>query len=250
MRITVAADPMALGREAAGLGAEALRAVLRERERAVIIVATGASQFATLAHLVESEGIDWGRVDAFHLDEYVGLPESHPASFRRFLRERFVQRLPMAIGSFEAINGEAAEPEVECRRLGELISRRVVDVAFIGIGENAHLAFNDPPADFETRVPYHVVELDEACRRQQTGEGWFPSLDDVPRQAISMSIREILRARRIICSVPDLRKAEAVRGAVEGPLTPLCPASILREHPSVDLLLDVAAASALSGART
>lgn len=250
MRITVATDPTALGREAAGMGAEALRAVLRERQRAVIIVATGASQFATLAHLVESEGIDWGRVDAFHLDEYVGLPEAHPASFRRFLRERFLQRLPMAIGSFEAINGEASHPELECRRLGELISRRVVDIAFIGIGENAHLAFNDPPADFETHVPYHVVELDEACRRQQTGEGWFASLDDVPRRAISMSIHEILRARRIICSVPDLRKAEAVRGAVEGPLTSLCPASILREHPSVDLLLDVASASLLSGGQT
>src|SRR5207302_1110219 len=177
-----------------------------------------------------------------HLDEYVGLPITHPASFRRYLQERFVGRLPSPLRAFHAINGEG-DCEAECRRLNALIAGKTIDVAFIGIGENGHLAFNDPPADFNTDEPYIVVTLDEKCRLQQTGEGWFAGLDEVPMQAISMTIRQILKAQKIVCSVPDSRKAEAVKGALEGPVTPLVPASILQQHPATTLYLDRHSAS-------
>lgn len=244
MRVTILETPDELGREAARRGADSIRAALRDHGRATIIVATGASQFATLTHLIAESEIDWGRVDAFHLDEYLGLDADHPASFRRFLRERFVDRLPTPLGSFAAIDA-SGEPNVVCRDLARRISSRTVDVAFIGIGENGHLAFNDPPADFETTSVYHVVQLDEACRRQQLGEGWFPTLDDVPSRAISMTVPEILRARHIVCSVPDLRKARAVRDAVRGTVDPQVPASALQRHANVDLLLDLPAATLL-----
>ena len=148
----------------------------------------------------------------FHLDEYIGLPETHPASFRRYLKERFEERV-RTLKMFHYVRGENADPEGECRRLGAIIQGRRIDVACVGIGENGHLAFNDPPADFNTETPYIVVDLDEACRRQQLGEGWFPSLADVPRQAISMSIRQIMKSDAIVCTVPDRRKAAAVRAA-------------------------------------
>src|SRR4051812_43663161 len=193
---------------AAVLAATAVREAIALRGRAHVIAATGASQFEFLDGLVQTPDIDWTRTVFFHLDEYVGLPESHPASFRRYLKERVVERL--APGSFHFVDGEAADPHAECRRLGELISRHEVDVAFVGIGENGHVAFNDPPADFETHEPYIVVELDEACRRQQAGEGWFASPDDVPRRAISMTPHQIMLARRVLCIVPDARKAQAV----------------------------------------
>ena len=244
MRVTILETPDELGREAARRGADSIRAALRDHGRATIIVATGASQFATLTHLIAESEIDWGRVDAFHLDEYLGLDADHPASFRRFLRERFVDRLPTPLGSFAAIDA-SGEPNGVCRDLARRISSRTVDVAFIGIGENGHLAFNDPPADFETTAVYHVVQLDEACRRQQLGEGWFPTLDDVPSRAISMTVPEILRARHIVCSVPDLRKARAVRDAVRGTVDPQVPASALQRHANVDLLLDLPAATLL-----
>jgi len=244
MNVTVHDSVDRLGAAAAHLGGEAIRQALSRQDRATIIVATGASQFATLEHLTCVPGIDWGRVDAYHLDEYLGIDERHPASFRRFLWERFVDRLPSPIGSFEAI-GTDDDPMEECRRLERKLRQTIVDVAFIGIGENGHLAFNDPPADFSTPAAYHVVTLDEACRRQQSGEGWFATLDDVPVSAISMTIPEILRARRIVCSVPDRRKAEAVRDAIEGPIDPNCPASVLRTHAATDLLLDPPAASLL-----
>ena len=244
MNVTVHDSVDRLGAAAASLGGEAIRQSLARQDRATIIVATGASQFATLEHLTREPGIDWGRVDAYHLDEYLGIDERHPASFRRFLKERFVDRLPSPIGSFEAIDTDR-DPAEECRRLETKLRSTVVDVAFIGIGENGHLAFNDPPADFSTPAAYHVVALDEACRRQQAGEGWFATLNDVPVSAISMTIPEILRARRIICSVPDRRKATAVRDAIEGPIDPNCPASILRTHAATDLLLDLPAASLL-----
>jgi len=188
--------------------------------------------------------VDWPRVTGFHLDEYIGLPATHPASFRGYLRERLVDRAHP--GAFHYIDGEAADPHVECRRVGALIAAHDVDVAFVGIGENGHLAFNDPPADFETTEPYLVVDLDERCRRQQLGEGWFASLDDVPRRAISMSIGQILRARHVVCVVPDQRKAEAVHACVELDLSPMRPASALQAHASVTLYLDRESASLLS----
>jgi glucosamine-6-phosphate deaminase len=230
---------------AAAEGAQLIRAALAARGNARIVAATGASQFEMLDCLVREPEVDWGRVTAFHLDEYIGMPATHPASFRRYLKERLVDRLPTTIGAFHYIDGEG-DPERECARLGALIAEAAVDVAFVGIGENGHLAFNDPPADFETERPYIVAELDEACRRQQLEEGWFATLEEVPRRAISMSVRQILKARSIIGTVPDERKSVAVRGAVEGPVTPDVPASILQLHPDCRLFLDAPAAALLS----
>lgn len=249
MDVIVCRDKSDLGRRAAADGAEAIRCALESRGEVNVIVATGASQFEMLAALTASDGIDWSRVTGFHLDEYLGLPITHPASFRRYLKERFVDVVPLGAFHYvlgDGVDGEAADPQAECRRLGDLIAGHPIDVAFVGIGENGHLAFNDPPADFETDEPYLVVELDEACRRQQLGEGWFPALDDVPTRAISMSVRQILESGQIVCTVPDARKATAVRGAVEGPVTPDLPASILQRHPATKLFLDPPAASKLT----
>ncbi len=241
MNVVVCKDKAELGTKAAAQGAELIRRAIAARGRANIIVATGASQFEMLAALTTAEGIDWGKVTAFHLDEYVGLPEGHPASFCKYLKERFAEKLPVPIGEFHYVDGQA-DPQAECRRLDELIRRHPIDVAFVGIGENGHLAFNDPPADFDTDEPYIVVKLDEACRRQQLGEGWFKTLEDVPTRAISMSIRQIMASEVIVCSVPDRRKAEAVRMTLEGEITPQAPASVLRRHGNCYLYLDEASA--------
>jgi glucosamine-6-phosphate deaminase len=242
--IHIAPDPVTLGKEAGRLAAATLREALSMKGEARLVLATGASQFATLAHLVREEDIDWGKVTMFHLDEYLGLPDDHPASFRRYLRERFVERVP-PLKAIHFIQGDTPSPDNECARLNALIAEKPVDLALIGIGENGHLAFNDPPADMKTEVPYHIVDLDEACRRQQVGEGWFAGLDEVPRQAISMSVRQILKAGNLICSVPDARKADAVFCAVRGPVSASCPASSLQGHPSCDLFLDLASSSRL-----
>ncbi len=244
MNVQVYPDKQEMGAAAAAAGAALIREALAKKRDVAIVVATGASQFEMLENLVAAPNIDWERVTGFHLDEYIGLPMSHPASFRRYLKERFVDLVPLK--DFHYIDGQADPVDAECDRLNRLISATDIDVAFVGIGENAHLAFNDPPADFDTESPYLIVELDEACRRQQLGEGWFPSLDAVPRQAISMSVRQILRANAIICTVPDERKAEAVQKAVQGPVTPDVPASILQQHPLAHLYLDQTAASLLS----
>ncbi len=247
MQVNVCNNSTALGQQAAAEGAAKIRDAIRERGEATILVATGASQFETLAALVRAPDIDWARVTGFHLDEYLGLPDSHGASFRKYLKERFVDLIP--IGKFHFVNGEN-DPEAECDRLGNLIRHHQVDVAFIGIGENAHLAFNDPPADFDTQQAYLVVDLDEACRRQQHGEGWFDEFSDVPLQAISMSVSQIMKAKHIVCSVPDLRKAEAVKKTVAGPITPAAPASILKSHGSATLYLDPPAASLIDYPQT
>jgi glucosamine-6-phosphate deaminase len=234
-----------MGRLAASDGAQHIRKAIADRGHANIILATGASQFEMLSALTEEADIAWPNVSVFHLDEYVGMPVTHPASFRRYLKERFVEKLPAALAAFHFIDAED-DCSTECRRLGEVIREHPIDVAFVGIGENGHLAFNDPPADFDTRDPYLVVDLDEACRHQQHGEGWFETLDDVPRQAVSMSIRQIIDSRAIVCTVPDERKAQAVRDTVAGPVTPNVPASILQQHEQAVLYLDRAAASMLS----
>lgn len=231
-----------LGQAAARDAATIINQAISARGVAYVIAATGASQFEFLDSLVVEE-IDWAKVVFFHLDEYVGLPESHPASFRRYLKERILSRVQPR--SFHLLNGEAGDVYEECRRVGELISRETIDVAFVGIGENGHLAFNDPPADFETDEPYIVVNLDQRCRQQQVGEGWFKSLDEVPMQAISMSIRQILRSRHILCIAPDQRKAVAVKNCVELEVSPTHPASILQKHDSVTLYLDRESASLL-----
>jgi glucosamine-6-phosphate deaminase len=232
-----------MARAAADRAAVVLREAIARAGRANVVAATGASQFEFLDALTSAAGIDWARTVFFHLDEYVGLPETHPASFRRYLKERITARVHP--GTFHFIAGDAKDPAAEARRVGAVLSRHPIDVAFVGIGENGHLAFNDPPADFATEDPYLVVTLDEACRRQQLGEGWFPSLSDVPARAISMSIRQILRSGEILCIVPDERKARAVRECLELEVSPSRPASILRTHGRTTLYLDRASASLL-----
>jgi glucosamine-6-phosphate deaminase len=243
MRIRVFEDAGTMGEAAAAHAAGRLRAAIKASGRARIIAATGAAQFTFLSALTRNSRIEWQKVEMFHLDEYVGLPADHPASFRRFLQERLIQ--PSGLGTEHLLDGEA-DPETVCREVGAALQSAPVDVAFVGIGENAHLAFNDPPADFETDRPFIVVRLDEACRRQQVGEGWFTSFEEVPERAISMSVRQILAAREIIAIVPDSRKADAVRAALEGEVTPMVPASILRQHANVTLFLDRAAAARLA----
>lgn len=247
MRISVHPDKTELGRAAAREGAAAIQEAIGWRGRAVIIVATGASQFEMLDALVQ-EPLDWSKVTVFHLDEYVGLPSAHPASFRRYIQERFVSRLP-ALAEFIPVLGDASDCAVEVARLNTRIAREQVDVCFAGIGENCHLAFNDPPADFDTDAAYLVVKLDEACRAQQMGEGWFPELADVPETAISMSVRQIMKSAMLVLAVPDRRKAQAVSDAVEGPITNLHPASIVQAHANCSLHLDKSSASLLKSVR-
>jgi glucosamine-6-phosphate deaminase len=181
----------------------------------------------------------------FHLDEYVGLPDTHNASFRKYLKERFVNKVGILKDVF-FIDGDKPDPYSECRNLNEIISNFPIDIAFVGIGENGHLAFNDPPADFEVEDPYLVVDLDEKCRKQQLGEGWFSSLEEVPARAISMSIKQIMKSKRIICTVPDQRKAEAVKNCLENEVANLFPASILQKHPNCSIYLDRESSSLLS----
>jgi glucosamine-6-phosphate deaminase len=244
MQLVVSDTKADLGRRAARDGAALIRQALADRGSANVIVATGASQFEMLGELVKADGIAWDKITFFHLDEYVGIPITHPASFRLYLWQRFVSKLPLPPRDFHYIDG-TGNPAAEAKRVGDIIRRHPIDVAFVGVGENAHLAFNDPPADFDTDEPYLVVELDEACRKQQMGEGWFPTLADVPRQAISMSCRQIMKSRAIVVSVPDRRKAKAVAGAVDGPVTPQVPSSILQRHERTTIYLDRESASLL-----
>jgi len=245
MKIVVNETKQEMGHVAAVQAADILRKALSEQETITIVVATGMSQFEMLAELVMQPGIEWNRVEIFHLDEYIGMPDTHPASFRKYLRERLLERLPVPPLVFHGINAET-DAEGEVRRMNALLSTRDVVVAFVGIGENGHLAFNDPPADFDTTDPYIFVDLDEDCRRQQFGEGWFPTLEDVPKRAISMSIQQVLTAREIICCVPDSRKAKAVQRTIEGSVTNLAPASIMQRHPATTVYLDKASAALLT----
>jgi len=245
MQIHVHPDRKSNGIAAAKKGARLIRQAIESSGRANLIVATGASQFEMLEQLITEPDIAWEKVTGFHLDEYVGRPITHPASFRKYLWERFVSRLSRPLAAFHYCAGDAIDTAAECSRLGGLIRNHPIDLAFVGIGENGHLAFNDPPADFDTEAPYLVVTLDEACRRQQLGEGWFPTIDDVPTQAISMSCQQIMKSKAIIVTCPDLRKADAVKSTLEGPITNMAPASILRQHEQCLLYLDNASASKL-----
>ena len=244
MEIRVFDTKQELGRAAAERAAAAIGEAIGRAGGARVIAATGASQFEFLDALTATPGVGWAQVEMFHLDEYVGLPDTHPASFRRYLRERIVERVKPRV--FHFLAGDAPDAAGECRRVGALVARAPVDVAFVGIGENGHLAFNDPPADFETEEPYLVVDLDLRCRQQQMGEGWFATIDDVPKQAISMSVRQILKSRRVLCIVPEARKAEAVRATLRNPISPMVPASVLRDHPAATLYLDRDSSSLLS----
>ena len=235
MHLRIFPDGRQLGEAAAAQAASAINRAIAERGRARILAATGASQFDFLAALTRRSDVKWPKVEMFHLDEYIGIPEDHPASFRKYLLERLIH--PTGLGRYHLLDGDA-EPEAVRRRVGAAIREAPIDCAFAGIGENGHLAFNDPPADFATEEPYLIVQLDAACRRQQVGEGWFRTLDDVPARAISISVRQLLAAREIICVVPDARKAEAMRASLEGPVTPDVPASILQTHPNTTVYAD------------
>lgn len=235
MEIIIKPNPKDLGLAAGKTAADLIRKAVAESGKANIILATGASQFETINQLIK-EDVDWSKVTMFHLDEYIGLPESHPASFRKYLKERFLAQVS-ALKAVHLVNGET-DPEKECERLGDLITNHPIDVALVGIGENGHLAFNDPPADFETEAPYLVVGLDDQCRQQQLGEGWFKSIEEVPTKAISMSVRQIMKATHIVCSVPEKRKAEAVKNCLEKEVSNKHPSSILQQHGSCQLFLD------------
>jgi glucosamine-6-phosphate deaminase len=232
-----------MSRAAAGEAAVALRNAIRAKGDARLIAATGASQIDFLQALTEAPDIDWSRVEMFHLDEYIGLPITHPASFRRYLLDRLIGQVGM--GRYHLLDGEN-DPQETADRVGRMLAEHPVDLACVGIGENGHLAFNDPPADFTTEQPYLIVKLDDRCRQQQVGEGWFESVEDVPARAISMSVRQILKALQIIAVVPDARKAVAVKACVEGAVSPMAPASILQTHPNTMLLLDSDSAAMLT----
>lgn len=244
MIVNISSSPTELGLKSGTSGAELIRKAIQSQGFANIILATGTSQFETLNQLLAEKDITWSKVTVFHLDEYIGLPITHPASFRKYLLERFFDLVPN-LKAYHLIDGQK-DPKAECQRLSDLIRQHPIDVAFVGIGENGHLAFNDPPADFDTEIPYLVVNLDHACRNQQLGEGWFPDLESVPSQAISMSVKQIMKSKSIICSVPDLRKAQAVKDCNEGSVSNLHPASILQTHPNCQLFLDSQSSSLLS----
>jgi glucosamine-6-phosphate deaminase len=244
MNIRVSTDRTSMSRAAAEHVAGVLRRVIAERGEARMVAATAASQLEFQRALIRQTGVDWSSVELYQLDEYIGLDADHPASFRRMLRENLID--PLSLPRFHLIEG--ASPDAARSRMNAAISGRPLDLAVLGIGENAHLAFNDPPADFTASDPYIVVSLDDACRQQQVGEGWFPNLAAVPRTAVTMSIRQMLSAREIVVIVPDRRKAAAVKAALESPVDPAVPASILRTHENVTLFLDEEAASELAAA--
>ncbi len=242
MRLRIFEDRNSLGRAAAAQAAAAIQRSMAKGGKARIIGASAASQFEFLDELTATPGIDWKHIELFHLDEYIGLPMTHPASFCRFLLDRLIAKT--GIVNFHLLDGEK-DPADVMRRTNQAINAAPIDVAFVGIGENGHLAFNDPPADFEIDEPYIVVDLDEACRRQQVGEGWFQDLDMVPKRAISMSVRQVLKAKEILAIVPGRKKAQAIAACFEGPVSPLAPASVLQTHPNATVYLDRESAALL-----
>ena len=245
MRLCILEGRDSLGKAAAAQAAAAIQRAIGAKGKARIIGASAASQFEFLEVLTSTPGIDWKKVELFHLDEYIGLPKTHPASFCKFLQDRLISKT--GIATYHFLDGEKDPAEV-IRYTNEAISAAPIDVAFVGIGENGHLAFNDPPADFETEEPYIVVNLDDACRRQQVGEGWFPDLESVPKQAISMSVKRVLKSQQILAVVPGPKKAQAIKACFDGPVSPMAPSSILRTHPNATIYLDRESAALLSPA--
>jgi glucosamine-6-phosphate deaminase len=244
MKVNIQQDSKKLGFEAGKKAASLIQESIKTKGSANIILATGSSQFETIEELIKEKNIEWNKIKMFHLDEYIGLPVIHKASFRKYLKERFLDKV-RNLKSAYLINGNA-NPEEECVRLSELIKKEHIDVALVGIGENGHLAFNDPPADFKTKKPYIVVDLDETCRQQQVNEDWFQSIQEVPNQAISMSVNQIMLSKHIVCSVPDIRKARAVKDSLEQSVSNIYPASILQNHPDCYLFLEKTSASLLT----
>jgi glucosamine-6-phosphate deaminase len=246
MLLRIFPDKISLGNAAAEQAAAAMRSALRERGRARIIAATAASQREFLDALCRAPDLDWKKVEAFHLDEYIGLPITHPGSFRKMMMEQLVSKT--GITRYHLLDGDAADPQAVINEIGEQLRSSPIDIAFLGVGENGHIAFNDPPADFEIADPYIIVDLDQACRQQQVGEAWFRDISEVPKKAISMSARQILQAREILAVVPDKRKAQAVKLCFEGEISPMAPASILRRHENATLYLDRGSAALLGPA--
>ncbi|MGB2665582.1 MAG: 6-phosphogluconolactonase [Candidatus Acidiferrum sp.] len=245
MLLRVFDDKVSLGKAAAIQAALAIRSAIAERGQARVVAASAASQFEFLEALTASPGVQWKQVELFHLDEYIGLPMTHTASFCKFLQERLIGKT--GIVHHHLLDG-SRDPGGVIRSVGEAISSAPIDIAFLGIGENGHIAFNDPPADFEIEEPYITVALDHACRMQQVGEGWFKDLDAVPTHAISMSVRQVLKAREILAVVPDARKAAAIKLCFDGPISPMAPSSILRNHSNATVYLDRQSSALLSPA--
>jgi len=243
MLLKVFPDKTSLSKAAAEQAANTIRRALTERSHARIVAATAASQIEFLDALTRSSGIDWSKVEAFHLDEYIGLPVTHPGSFRKMLLEQLIQKT--GIVRYHLLDGDTNDPGEVAKRVSRELAPAPSDIAFLGIGENGHIAFNDPPADFEIEEPYIIVNLDEACRRQQVGEAWFADISQVPKQALSMSVRQILKVREILAVVPDTRKAQAIKACFAGEISPLAPASILRTHPNATIYLDKNSAALL-----
>ena len=243
MLLRVFPDRLSLSQAAAEQAAAKIRGAISARGRVRVVAATAASQVQFLEALTKAPQIDWAKVELFHLDEYIGLPISHPGSFRKMLLDQLVRKI--GITNYHLLDGDTGDPGSIARELSERISSAPVDIAFLGIGENGHLAFNDPPADFKTETPYIVVNLDEACRQQQVGEAWFQNIGQVPKQALSMSVRQVLKANELLAVVPDSRKARAIQACFEGEISPMAPASVLRTHPNATVYLDTASASLL-----
>lgn len=239
MQLTVLKDVEALGQEASRHCANVLKEAINKQGYARLVLSTGASQLVLLSHLI-NEDVDWSKVEMFHLDEYVGLSDQHPASFRKYLQERFVDKL--SLKAVYMVNGEG-DIQSHIQQLSEQIQQKPIDLALIGIGENAHIAFNDPPANFDTKEAYIVVELDKACKKQQVREGWFESIDEVPKQAITMTVQQMLKSKCIISFVPYEVKAKAIKSTLDNEVTPQVPATILKQHANWSLYLDEASAA-------
>jgi glucosamine-6-phosphate deaminase len=243
MLLKIFPNKSSLSRAAAEQAAKAIRNSIADHGGARIVAATAASQIEFLDALTKAGGIDWPKVEVFHLDEYIGLPVTHPGSFRKMLLEQLIHKT--GIVNYHLLDGDSNDPASVARRVSKELAFASVDIAFLGIGENGHLAFNDPPADFQIEDPYIIVDLDEACRQQQVGEAWFADISQVPKQALSMSVKQILKAKEILAVVPDQRKAPAIKACFAGEISPMAPASILRTHPNATVYLDKNSASLL-----
>ena len=243
MELYISETPDQLGSKAALKAAGLLREAVRSKGAARFLVSTGASQFETFFHLLK-EDVHWSRVELFHLDEYVGIPETHGASFVKYLKERFINLLPVSLKAAHLING-MGDPAQEIAKASAEIRKAPIDAALIGIGENAHIAFNDPPADFDTKEAFITVTLDEACKAQQVRENWFPTISDVPKTAITMSVSQIMDSAVILSAVPHIQKAEAIRKTFAYDLTSQVPSTMLKTHKNWTLYLDKASASTL-----
>ena len=244
MKLEIRASGREAGAAAARTAAEAMRQLGRNGHNFAMIFATGASQLDMLSVLTSMPGLPWNQLTGFHLDEYVGLDENHPASFRRYLRQNLTSRVAMR--EFFAINGNAGDIEKFCTDYARRIEQASPQICLLGIGENGHLAFNDPAeADFDDPQPMKMVSLDRRCRQQQVGEGWFGSWEEVPEHALTLTMPTIFRIPKLILTVPDRRKAEAIRRTLHDPISSACPSTLLRNHPDVTLFLDRESASIL-----